>query len=63
MCLLRPSGCFWISAVLYLVIGICFMATVKRLCEYKEENFTLMEELAMERQKEGLLLELSRSLL
>ena len=31
------------------------MATVKRLCEYKEENFTLMEELAMERQKEVLI--------
>ena len=51
---LRPSGCFWFSTILYLVIGICFMATVKRLCDYKEENFRLMQELALERQKEGL---------
>ena len=58
---LRSSSCYWLTAILYLIIGISFMATVKRLCDYKEENFRLMEELAMERQKEGVLLELSRS--
>merc|ERR550539_2185209 len=47
----RSSRCYWLSAILYLIIGLCFMATVKRLCDYKEENFRLMQELAVERQK------------
>jgi len=56
----RSSSCYWLTAILYLIIGISFMATVKRLCDYKEGNFRLMEELSMERQKAVLLLELSR---
>ena len=51
----RSSCSCWLSAILYLIIGLCFMATVKRLCDYKEENFRLMQELALERQKEGLI--------
>ena len=31
------------------------MATVKRLCDYKEENFRLMQQLAVEKQKECVL--------
>ena len=50
----RSSRSCWLSAILYLIIGLSFMATVKRLCDYKEENFRLMQELAVERQKEGL---------
>ena len=52
--LFRSSRCYWLSAILYFIIGLSFMATVKRLCDYKEENFRLMQELAVERQKEGL---------
>ena len=42
---------YWLSALLYLLIGVSFLATVKRLCDYKEENFRLMEELVQEKQK------------
>ena len=55
LCLLRSPRCYWLTAILYLLIGFSFMATVKRLCDYKEENFLLMQQLALEKQKEGLL--------
>ena len=51
----RSAKCYWFSALLYVLIGFSFMATVKRLCDYKEENFLLMQQLALEKQKEGLL--------
>ena len=47
---------YWLSALLYLLIGVSFLATVKRLCDYKEENFRLMEELIQEKQKAGIIL-------
>ena len=31
------------------------MAAVKRLCDYKEQNFRLMQQLAVEKQKECLI--------
>ena len=33
------------------MLGISFLATVKRLCDYKEQNLRLRQELALERQK------------
>ena len=56
VCLLRSAKCYWFSALLYVLIGFSFMATVKRLCDYKEENFRLMQQLAVEKQKECVLL-------
>merc|ERR1712066_355671 len=44
-----------ISFFLLFLLGISFLATVKRLCDYKEENFRLMQELAFERQKDAIL--------
>ena len=52
----RSARCYWFCALLYVLIGFSFMATVKRLCDYKEENFRLMEELVQEKQKERVIL-------
>ena len=45
----RPTRA--LNILLFFLLGIIFLATVKRLCDYKEENFRLMQELAYERQK------------
>ena len=51
MFVFRSCLYYWLTALLYLFIGVSFLATVKRLCDYKEENFRLMEELVQEKQK------------
>merc|ERR1712168_151635 len=48
----RSSG---LTVFLFLLLGVSFMATVKRLCDYKELNLRLRQDLAIEKQKDYLL--------
>merc|ERR1712156_1259556 len=51
----RASRCYGLYIFLFFMLGISFLATVKRLCDYKEQNLRLMQELALERQKDAVL--------
>jgi len=57
----ESSRCHRVTVVLFVLLGISFMATVKRLCDYKEDNYRLAQELVMERQKDALLKEAVKS--
>jgi len=51
----KSSKSCGITFFLFFLLSVSFLATVKRLCDYKEENFRLLQELAFERQKDALL--------
>merc|ERR1711953_990045 len=57
----RASRCYGLYVFLFFMLGISFLATVKRLCDYKEQNLRLRQELALERQKDAVLKEAVRS--
>ena len=48
------SRCRGLSIFLFLLLAVSFMATLKKLCDYKELNIRLMQELALERSKESI---------
>merc|ERR1712168_359152 len=56
----RSSRCSGLTVFLFLLLGVSFMATVKRLCDYKELNLRLRQDLAIEKQKDYLLKEAVR---
>merc|ERR1711973_108168 len=55
------SRCRGLSIFLFLLLTVSFMATLKKLCDYKELNIRLMQELALERSKDSILKEAVRA--
>merc|ERR1711962_1178975 len=55
------SRCRGLTIFLFLLLAVSFMATLKKLCDYKELNIRLMQELALERSKDSILKEAVRA--